>query len=368
MMLSRIVTIAALLVAVFPALAGGKPEPDVLILNSGERLIGQLVSSNATSVAFKSVALGSLTVDWSKVKEFHSSRRFAVVPKDVNPARPEGIAEIVHGTLSMSDQKMVVAGATTITVPVAESEHVVDEAAFQNAIESQPGIFGGWKGSLTGGISLVEATQDSRTFTGSANFVRAIPSEDWLAPRDRTSINLSAAYGDATQPGAPKLLTSIYHGDGERDEYLSDRWFAFGQISYDHNFGQGLDFGQDYGGGVGWTVLKTATEDLDLKGSFGYIRRDLTGAPTDNLAGLTTQETYNRKFKHGVVFSEQISLIGALNQEDAYSASANAKLIMPLHKKFNFTVASVDNYLGDPPAGFRRNSFQFTTGLTYSLK
>ena len=367
-MLSRIVTIAALLVGVFPALAADKSEPDVLILNSGEKLIGQLVRSSATAVTFKSVALGNLTFDWNKVREFHSSREFAVVPKDVNPTKPEGIAEIVHGTLSMADQKMVVAGATTITVPVAESEHVVDEAAFQNAIESQPGIFGGWKGSLTGGISLVEATQDSRTFTGSANFVRAIPSEDWLAPRDRTSINVSAAYGDATQPGAPKLLTSIYHGDGERDEYLSDRWFAFGQISYDHNFGQGLDFGQDYGGGVGWTVLKTASEDLDLKGSFGYIRRDLTGVPADNLAGVTTQETYNRKFKHGVVFSEQISLIGALNQEDAYSAAANAKLIMPLYKRFNFTVASVDNYLGDPPAGFRRNSFQFTTGVTYSLK
>jgi hypothetical protein len=43
-------------------------------------------------------------------------------------------------------------------------------------------------------------------------------------------------------------------------------------------------------------------------------------------------------------------------------------LFSPSIKKFNFTVSSTDNYLGDPPEGFHRNSFQFTSGVTYVIK
>jgi hypothetical protein len=278
------------------------------------------------------------------------------------------VAEVVHGTLSMADQKLAVNGSVATNVPVAESEHVVDEPSFQKAISGKPGEFSGWKGAVTGGVALVEATQDSRTFTGSLSLVRVMPEYDWLAPRDRTSINLSAVYGDATQPAEPPLKTAIYHADGERDEYFSERWFGFGRISFDHNFGQGLDLAQNYGGGVGWTVLKRADEELDLKGSLSYIRQGLEAAPADNLLGTTAAETFNRKFHHGVVFTEQISVIGAANKQSAYSASGSAMLAMPLYKRFNFTVSTADNFLNDPPPGFRKNSLQFVTGVTYSLK
>jgi len=55
-------------------------EPDVLISTSEEKLIGQLESATATTVTFKSEVAGEVTVPWSKVKELHSKRRFAVIP------------------------------------------------------------------------------------------------------------------------------------------------------------------------------------------------------------------------------------------------------------------------------------------------
>lgn len=348
--------------------AAPAPQPDVLILNDGEKLIGHLVSSSGSSVKFKSDAVGEVTVDWSKIKELQSPRRFAVVPKNADLRRPEDASKVPVGTLAVADQKLTVNGATTATIPVADAAHVLDEAAFQNAVEHQPGLFDGWKGALTGGIALVESTQNSRTFTESLNLVRAVPEYDWLAPRDRTSINVSAEYGDATQPGSPSLMTEIYHADGERDEYFNSRWFGFGRISFDHNFGQGLDLAQNYGGGVGWTVLKQANQELDLKGGMSYIRQDLSGTPADNLAGATAAEIFNRKFAHGMIFSEQISLVAALNNTAASSAAASAMLAMPLYKRLNFTVSSGENFLNDPPPGFRKNSFQFVTGVTYALK
>ena len=62
-------------------LAQTPPEPDVLVFTNGEKLIGHLVGSTGGSVTFKSDMAGEITVDWSKVKELHSSGKFAVAEK-----------------------------------------------------------------------------------------------------------------------------------------------------------------------------------------------------------------------------------------------------------------------------------------------
>jgi len=59
-----------------------------------------------------------------------------------------------------------------------------------------------------GGASLVEATQTSQTFTGSASFIRAVPTENWMDARNRTTLDLSASYGKLTQPNTPTLRTA----------------------------------------------------------------------------------------------------------------------------------------------------------------
>ena len=40
---------------------------------------------------------------------------------------------------------------------------------------------------------------------------------------------------------------------------------------------------------------------------------------------------------------------------------------MPVYKRLSFTVGTIDTFLNDPPPGFKKNSFQFTTGVTYAL-
>ena len=58
---------------------GLSQEPDVLIFTNGEKLIGHLNRSNGATVTFKSDMAGEVKVEWSKIKELHSSQRFAVI-------------------------------------------------------------------------------------------------------------------------------------------------------------------------------------------------------------------------------------------------------------------------------------------------
>ena len=51
----------------------------------------------------------------------------------------------------------------------------------------------------------------------------------------------------------------------------------------------------------------------------------------------------------------------------ALSTLGTATVSLPVIRRFTFTVGASDNYLNDPPAGFKKNSVQFTTGLSYVL-
>jgi len=66
------------------------------------------------------------------------------------------------------------------------------------------------------------------------------------------------------------------------------------------------------------------------------------------------------------VFTEPGDYIPAWNDTNAFSAVVNANLTFPVYRRFGFTVGGIDNYLNDPPLGFKKNSFTLTLGATYS--
>ncbi len=351
---------------------GAKQEPDVLIFTDDEKLIGHLVRATGAAVTFKSDMAGEITVEWTKIKELRTRQPFAVVEKNVKLHRSEDTGRVPQGTIVMSGDKIEVnadPAHTPTAIPVANAAYVIDEATFERAVLHNPGIFEAWRGAVTAGASLVEATQTSQTFTGSARFIRAVPTENWMDARNRTTLDLSASYGKLTQPNTPTLRTAIYHAGGERDEYFTPRLYAFGQLAYDHNFSQGLDLQQAYGGGIGWTVLKNSRRTLDLKTSLSYVDQQFQqSSHNQNLFGSTFAEGYADKFFHGIVFIQQLSITPAWNNTSAYSAAGSAGITMPLYKRLSFSVNAIDTFLNNPPPGFKKNSFQLTTGLAYTLQ
>ena len=351
--------------------APSKPQPDTLILTDGEKLIGQFLRSTGTSVAFKSDLAGEVTVDLSKVQELRSANQFAVIEKGVQLRNKQDMGSVPQGNLTVANQQLQVAAqaqAAPQSVPFSNTAYVLNETTFRKDILNPPSFFGGWVGNLSAGASLVQATQNSRSFTSAVSLVRALPGETWLAPRNRTALNFAASYGQVTQPNTPTVKTNIIHGDIERDEYIHPRLYLFGSGAWDHNFSQGLDLQQAYGGGLGWTAYKSDTAELDFRASVDYIRQQfVNSAFNQNLIGSTFGETYNQKFAHGIVLAEALSITPAWNNFSAYSALGSVTLGLPLYKHFNLTLGTIDSFLNNPPPGFRKNSFQFITALTYTL-
>lgn len=359
-------TIPLVLGAVLLAQAQPKPDPDVIVFTNGDKLAGHFVKGNARSVTFKSDALGDLTIEWSKVTELRTSVQVAVVPKGVKIRKHGDVSAVPQGTLAV--EKSVIELTPPKSIPVGDAQVIVDQPAFQNAVTRAPSFFSDWKGSVTAGATVVAATQNSRSFNGAVSLIRAEPTENWLDPTNRTVFNFAETYGEVTQPGTPTVKTSIFHFDGQRDQYFTTRLFVFGEGAFDHNYSQGLDLQQTYNGGIGWTAIDGGNQSLNLKASVSYTRQQFTTGPNENLIGAVIGEDYTRKLGRGMVLTQRGSVTPAFNNTNAYSAAFSALLSIPVYKRLSGATGVVDTYLNNPPPAFKKNSFQFTLGVTYAIQ
>lgn len=385
-------TLAVLAIAASLApgcVAQGKPgadaSPDVLVLINGDTLHGKFVSAVAGKVTFHSDPLGDVSLGWNKIKELHTIQKFAVLDKNVRLRGKKTGAEIPASTFDVANNVITTHAenaATTAPIPVQDAQYIVDAASLNKQLYHEPNFFSGWNGAATAGATLVTATQNQYTVAGAVNLARVVPTVAWLNPRDRTTAGFSGSYGKITQPGyftdgtyVPEAVTksAIFHADAERDEFFSPRIFALAQTAFDHNYSQDLNLQQIYGGGIGWTVLKSPKQEANLKGTVQYEKQQfITGiaSSNQNLIGSTFAANYALHLKR-LTYTQGLAFIPAYNQPRAYSANETNIVAFPAYKNLSFSLGTMDSYLNDPPVSLpptKRNSFQFTMGLTYAMK
>jgi hypothetical protein len=370
--------------------------PDVLVLSNGDTLHGKFVSEVAGKVTFHSDPLGDVTLEWDKIKELHATEKFGVLNSTVKLHGHKKAVQIPEGTLDVAEQTVELhptSGAPVPPIPVKDAQYIMDQATLDKQINHEPNFFAGWNGPVTAGATLVSATDNQYTFNGAVNLVRTVPTVSWLDTRDKTLFGFNESYGRITQPAysypatapstgfiaVPSVVTksSIFHLGAERDEYFSSRVYALGQAAFDHNYAQDLQLQQIYGGGFGWTVVKSPKQEFDLKGTVQYEKQQFipgSGSVNQNLIGSTFAASYLLHLKL-LTYTQSLSFIPAYNQVKAYSAAETDTVSFPAYKNFSFTVGTLDTYLNDAPfvgtssnPPTKPNSFQFTMGLTYAIK
>jgi hypothetical protein len=365
-----------------------KPDaaPDTLVLSNGDTLHGKLVREVGGTLTFHSDPLGDLTVKWEAIKELHAGGSFAVLNSEMKRRGKKAMAQLPQGSIDATSESLTVRPtnqeAAPSPIPVKNAEVIVSSAELDKQLHHEPSFFAGWNGAATAGGTVVTATQDQYAVSGSVGLVRVVPTVSWLDSRNRTSFDFSGSFGKITEPAytsggvfTPSSMTksSILHFDAERDEYFSPRLFVLGQTAFDHNFGQDLDLQQIYGGGLGWTALKTPKQEADLKATAQYEKQDFISGPSsgnENLVGSTFSANYLLKLKL-VTLTQEVQFVPAYNVERAYSAQETDTFAFPAYKNFSFSLGTLDSYLNDPPSTeppTKRNSFQVTMGLTYAFK
>jgi Protein of unknown function, DUF481 len=355
-----------------------KSGPDLIVFSNGDQLTGTLERATGDSFVFKSDIVGEITVTADKIKELRSAGKFVALKngeKVTRTSRTPGTITYGDNTVSVSD---VTSSSAPEVVPVKDLAALIDAATYSKEVTSNPGPFSNWSGALSGGVTLVESSSTGQTFNAAVNLIRLVPTVDFLPPRTRDTIDVLETYGKITQPTIPQTnpptpdsvaKTNIFHADAEHDKYFTPRVYGLVGVSFDHNFAQGLNFQQIYGAGVGWTVIKTPVQEFDLKADVHYERQNFVPPTTStNLIGSSFTELYHRNLPAKIVFTESGTFIPSWNDPSIYSAIFAAGLQLPTYKRFSLNLSVLDNYLSNPAFGYKDNSFQFVTGVVYTLK
>jgi hypothetical protein len=99
-------------------------------------------------------------------------------------------------------------------------------------------------------------------------------------------------------------------------------------------------------------------------------RRRAAASPSENLVGSTVSANYALHMKL-VTYTQGLAFVPSYNQPHAYSANETNTFAFPAYKNLSFSMGTLDSYLNNAPIGeppTKRNSFQFTMGLTYAIK
>jgi hypothetical protein len=353
-----------------------KPEPDVVVFTNGDQLTGTVERGAGDSIVFKSDMAGEITVPFAKIKELRSHGTFALLRKDTKTPT----TNVQEGTLSYSDSKVTITNVATggkETVATKDIDFLIDRPTYDKQVNTRPGLLTGWKGAVTGGATFVRSTQNGSTFTAGTTLVRAIPMVGYLQPRSKSIFNLNETYGKLTQPVIPQTVpptppsiakTDIFVAGFEQDEYFSPRFYALGHTNFNHDYSQGLRLQQVYGAGIGWTPIKTGKQQLDVKADLHYEKQNFEPPTVNaNLIGSTISELYHRNLPWKIVLNENADILPAYNQTNDYSADATVAFVLPVYRRLGVNFTTTDNFLNDPAVGYKKNSFQFVTGVTYTL-
>ena len=221
----------------------------------------------------------------------------------------------------------------------------------------------------------MRSTENGTELDSDLSLSRTVPGVDYLPRRSRSSLNIRDSYDLLTQPnlyayeGEPAAITNeshTFHADVEHNEYLHSHVFALAKYSFDRDFATGLTSQELYGAGFGWTVIETYLQELNLKTDFHREIQNFT-VDTDNdvLYGQTFSVEYQRQLPGNLTFRTSNSYLSSYNLPHKYSADSTTVLTVPLLWRMGISFTVEDKYLNNPVFGLNRNTFRFTTSLTY---
>jgi hypothetical protein len=361
--------LAAILVLARLLAAQSAPETDLLILSNGDQVTGQLLSATDTAVTFRGTAAGNITIPWSKVKEIRSSRSFAAIRKGLVLTSGADRSQVPQGLLSLKDQQLEIRSdpqSPPVAIPLADLSSLIGDKAFADAFQRKK-LLSSWSGSASTGVALIQSTQDFRSVSFDFHAARNDPEEAWIRQRSRTLLHFQNVSGE-TKSAEAVVKISVVNAMAEYDHYLTPRIYLFGMASFEHNYSQGLDLRQSYGGGPGFVLLRSERQTWEAWAALRFSNQDFADATLNRkIFGARIGQTYTRKFANGMVFFEQAGIAPGFTDKKSYFAGYSTSLTLPVYRRLSVVISSWDQYINDAPPGFKKNTLQLSIGANYTF-
>jgi len=340
-------------VLILPLLAG-IAWADQVNLKNGDRVTGKIQKKDGANLIIKTDLFGLVTIPWDAVTQVTSDEPLTVV-------LPDG--KSVQGKIAVENQKLQVA-----TPAAPESVELAQVGAIRNADEQKdwerrqhPGLLALWTGFADLGVSLARGNADTTTITTAMNATRETRS-------DKTTAYFNQIYSTGKlADGTTATTAEAIRGGWAYNRNLTPRLFVNLFNDYEYDAFQSLDLRFVFGGGLGYSVIKKETTQLDLVGGGDYNREKFSTPLTRKSGEAYWGNNLMYKFAKTTTLNQSFRMFDNLSDTGEYRMNFDFGTATVLKKWLSWQMTVSDRYLSNPVAGHKKNDVLFTMGLRFTF-
>jgi putative salt-induced outer membrane protein YdiY len=342
-----------ILLLFLPFLAGAV-FADQVHLKNGDQITGKIQKKDGASLTFTSDIFGPVTIPWESITRVTSDETLTVV-------LPDG--KSVQGKITAENQTLEVVAPSSRATMAMSQVGAIRNADEQKAWEKvqNPGLLSLWNGFADLGISFTRGNSLASTVATGMNATRPTRT-------DKTSVYFNQIYSKGRLADGTTAATSkAIRGGWAYNRNLGPRLFANFFNDYEYDAFQSLDLRFVLGGGLGYSLVKRETTQLDLLGGGDYSHEKFNTPLTRNSAEIYWGNNLMHKFSKSTSMHQSFRMFNNLSDTGAYRMNFDIGAATVLKKWLSWQLTFSDRYLSDPAPGNKKNDVLFTTGLRFTF-
>ena len=326
------------------------------VFTKDQGLEGSVVGVTSEGVEFETVyGKGAVLIQWSDIEMIRSDKEFLVLYGEAEKAIGR-IWGLKNGNLMVGKSR-----ASAIRIPVAQIYRSITRDQYDKSrLEWLRARYRYWTANYDLAFAFTDATTDTTSFSTALEIRRKKKPTDFF-------FGAYYFFGSTKESGESRATTeNRLLGRTRLDRDLTDRSFAFGQVSAEYDEIQNLSLRTDPVVGIGYRFV--AREKLTISGRAGpgYVYQRYFGGDTEDYftilfgGDLEADLPYGSKFRWSAEYLPAVS-----DWKDNYLIRTTADWTMPIISWLDFKIAVFDTYNNQAPPDTDRNSFTTTAGVSF---
>lgn len=215
-----------------------------------------------------------------------------------------------------------------------------------------------WTGSVGAGLALTQGNKDTTNFNLSFDVTRD--------PKTKTVFKANALYILATENGEENVDRALANG---RVEYsLSERVYAFGQLSYIRDRFKDIDWLLAPTVGLGYKLVNTDRTKFDVDGSVGVVFENNTGFDTETDGAFAFGERFAHALSDNAAITQGFAALWKMDDPGDALYTFSAGLAASVTARTQLKLEFQDIYKTRPTgAAVQKNDIAFITAFVYKF-
>lgn len=327
-----------------PATVLAREKIDVIMLNNGDRITGEILELRYGEISVKTHSMSTVSIHWPDVVSIQSSQTFII--EDLSGGR-------YFGSLSTDTARR------SLSIRDSDVESQLQLLQVTRISPGESTFLSRLQGSFSLGFDYAKSS-DISTVSGAMDLSYRAPAFAWTLSADVNSTK------DPTQ-GTLDRDTLSYSYQWLRPH---QRFWA-GLASLEHNEETGIDARFTLGGGIGKYLIQTPRSELSGVVGIAATKEWATGEEDsqDSLEGLLGGMWRIFKFNTPkVTLNATVILYPSITESGRYRSNSNLTLRREIVSDFYLDLSVYQVYDSDPPdATADKDDYGVTTSLGYSF-